>query len=54
MGTYGTGSMVSSDGLNYVFDGWNTSPDGNDVPYADCVVVTDIADAGENVMLYAQ
>jgi len=39
---------------DWAFTGWNTEPDGNGTAYSDKEAVTNIAQAGENVTLYAQ
>lgn len=38
----------------YVFDGWNTKPDGTGTSYSDQQSVTNIVNEGETLILYAQ
>ena len=40
--------------MGYTFAGWNTKPDGSGTSYANGESVVDLADAGDEITLYAQ
>ena len=56
--TVGTATALTANSFtgpgDYIFDGWNTARDGSGTYYTDAESVTDIAEAGSTISLYAQ